>query len=243
MQPLNILLLEDNKNDAKNVQEALSPYYSVTTYHNIEDAKRGVTNNNFDLAIVDIHLEEKIGGIKFARYLMSKENFCPFLFLTSTQSKDIFEAAKLTAPYSYLLKPFNRLELQYSIELAIAKQSKQTFRSDNEALLNAKHLFIREQNRIIKIKVEDIEYVTVDDVYCTVYTETNKYLIRLSLKKIKEILNPKDFKQIHRKYLVNINKIVEFNLTENTVYLQSQKSISISDRYKRDLSNLINILE
>ncbi|QMU66724.1 MAG: hypothetical protein GKR88_13790 [Flavobacteriaceae bacterium] len=71
----------------------------------------------------------------------------------------------------------------------------------------------------------------------------SKHLIRLSLKKIKEILRTKNFEQTHRKYLVNGDKIKEFNLTENTVYLQSGKQLPISDRYKRTLNSWQHMLK
>jgi len=243
MQPLAILLLEDNLNDAKKVEEVLFPYYAVSTYHCVGDAKRAAKNKSFDLAIVDISLEEKNSGIQFAKYLLAKGAAFPFLFLTSLQSRSIFEEAKLTHPYSYLLKPFNPLELQYAIELALAKFHKQPVTPlTDDAFLDTKHVFVRSQNRIFKINIQDIEYIKVEDIYCTIHTPIQKHLVRLSLKKMKKLLHPKDFKQVHRKYLVNINKVLEFNLTENTLYLQSKRFIAISERYKRNLSDLIDII-
>ncbi|QMU65259.1 MAG: hypothetical protein GKR88_13800 [Flavobacteriaceae bacterium] len=89
----------------------------------------------------------------------------------------IFEKAKLTNPYTYLLKPFNSFELQYTIELIIKKyhfQDDAFLPKKSEAILNANYFFVKEQNRIFKISINDIEYFSVDDIYSTIYTSYKK---------------------------------------------------------------------
>ncbi|WP_369048238.1 LytR/AlgR family response regulator transcription factor [Tenacibaculum sp. UWU-22] len=246
MQTLNILLLEDNKEDAQKVQEALKDDYSVFISYDVKSAKEMISEIIFDVAIIDISLEEKTSGIEFAKFLDKNKLSFPFIFLTAMHGRAIFEKAKLTNPYTYLLKPFNNFELQYTIELIIKKYHHQEdafLPKKSEAILNTNYFFVKNQSRILKINIDDIEYFSVDDIYSTIQTNSKKHLIRLSLKKIKEILNSKDFEHIHRKYLVNSNKIKEFNLTENTLYLESGKQLPISDRYKRALSNWRHILK
>jgi FixJ family two-component response regulator len=50
----------------------------------------------------------------------------PFVFLTSSNDRQIF--AKLTRPFSFLMKPFNELEILYAIEMAVEK-----FHNQNDA--------------------------------------------------------------------------------------------------------------
>jgi FixJ family two-component response regulator len=51
------------------------------------------------------------------------------VFLTSSNDRQIFERAKLTRPFSFLMKPFNELEILYAIEMAVEK-----FHNQNDAL-------------------------------------------------------------------------------------------------------------
>ena len=100
-------------------------------------------------------------------------------------------------------------------------------------------MLIKNQNKICKVVHDTIEYIEVEDNYSTLYTSDQKYVVKKSLSKIKDILSGKTFEQIHRKFVINFDKIKEINLTENTVYLESGFQVSISDRYKNLLVVII----
>jgi two-component system LytT family response regulator len=121
MKLLQILILEDNIDDAQTIINLLSKEYVITLVNTLKKAKDIIASSQFDLAIIDINIDGKLNGIEFAKYIQNSTESIPFLFLTSMQSRMVFDQAKLTQPFTYLLKPFNDLELQYSIELAIEK--------------------------------------------------------------------------------------------------------------------------
>lgn len=246
MKNLHILLLEDNIEDAQKIANLLFDKYVLTIANTVESAKNVVQNIKFDLAILDISLEGRLDGIDFAKYLKDNQYAFPFLFLTSMQGKDVFSMAKMNKPYTYILKPFNEIELQYTIELAIEKYFEQenTLRlQPKNAVLHSDYLFVKKHDRICKLKTEDIEYVAVEENYCTLFTASERYVVKLSLTRIKEMLSNKNFEQIHRKHLVNLAQVKEFNLKESTAYLYSGTPVSISERYKKHLSNMQNILK
>lgn len=246
MKSLNILLLEDSIDDAQNIINVLSKDYSITFVNTLQKAKDALANSRFDLSIIDIYLGNQPHGIEFAKHLRSHDQDIPFIFLTALRSKTTFEQAKHTQPYTYLLKPFNELELQYSIELAIEKQFQNThsqkFNVDT-SLLDSRYLFIKKGNKICKLDIENIEYVEAENNYSTLHTLTDKYAVRLSLSNIKEILIDANFEQIHRKFIVNINKLKEIHLSENTAYLTSGNHVTISERYKKRFSQLHPIIK
>ncbi|AXT62640.1 DNA-binding response regulator [Aquimarina sp. AD10] len=244
MKTLQILILEDNIDDAQNIINLLSQEYSITLVNTLVKAKEALGISTFDLAILDIDINGKLDGIEFAKYLQQTSSSIPFLFLTSMQSKTVFNAAKLTKPFTYLLKPFNTIELQYTIELAIEKyfQQEDTL-STNTPLITTGYLMIKKQQTICKLILDDIEYIEVEENYSTLYTLDEKYVVKKSLAKLKPLLTGKNFEQIHRKFLVNFNKIKQINLAENTVYLNSNAKITISDRYKKQLTRRFDIIK
>ena len=99
------------------------------------------------------------------------------------------------------------------------------------------YLLVKNHYIISKIDFEDLEYIEVEKNYTTLYTEKKKYIIRLSLHKMKQMLQSVNFEQVHRKFLVNFDKMKEINLTENAIYLKSGTSITISERYKKKFSS------
>ncbi|PKH52011.1 hypothetical protein CXF68_15510 [Tenacibaculum sp. Bg11-29] len=122
MSKIRVLIIEDDPFELNKIKLSLEKYNFkiVGTATNLKDALEVYYSINVDIIIIDIFLNNKPEGITFAKTIISKnEKLRPFLFLTSAISKTIFETAKLTNPYSYLLKPFNELELKYSLELAI----------------------------------------------------------------------------------------------------------------------------
>ncbi len=243
MKSLNIILLEDNIEDAQLTLDSLADDYSIKLVDSLQKAKSALTSSPVDLAIIDISIDGKLDGIEFAKHIQTSINPIPFLFLTSIQSKTVFDQAKLTKPFTYLIKPFNSLELSYSIELAIEKgfEQENTLRF-NKPLLTPDYLLIKSQNIISKINIENVEYVQVENNYCTLFTSDKKYVVKKSLSKIKELLAYHNFEQVHRNYLVNFNKIRELNIQENTIYLTSNFQVSVSERYKKSLIKHLDIM-
>lgn len=244
MKTIQILLLEDKIEEAQKVIGLLSLEYSITYVNTLEKAIYSLENAQFDFAIVDIDINGKFDGIELAKHIQKMPNPIPFLFLTSMQSKTVFDEAKLTMPFTYLLKPFNVIELQYSVELAIEKcfNQENTLRS-NATVLAPNYLFVKKQQVICKVNFADIIYIEVDENYCTLFTTDQKFVVKKSLSKIKEILCTDNFEQIHRKIMINIDKISQINLTENTIYLSSNYKVSISERYKKQFAQRFNIIK
>ena len=244
MKSLNILLLEDDAGDSQRIFEFLSEDYTITLATNLNRAKEVLTSSHFDFAILDISINGKLEGVEFAKFIQSTSSPVPFLFLTSMQSKTVFDQAKLTMPFTYLIKPFNVFELKYSIELAIEKhyQEGNTLRS-NTPLLTPNYLLIKNQNKICKVVHDTIEYIEVEENYSTLHTADKRYVVKKSLSKIKDLLSGKSFEQIHRKFVINFDKIKEINLSENTIYLDSGFQVSISERYKKQFTSRYDIIK
>src|SRR4051812_21475428 len=69
-----------------------------------------------DVSLVDIYLDSKPDGILFGMEVCRKEEAKrPFLYLTNAADTSTFALARPSHPYYYLIKPFNKLELQFAI--------------------------------------------------------------------------------------------------------------------------------
>jgi hypothetical protein len=71
----------------------------------------------------------------------------PFVFFYPVLRTN-FERAKLTQPFSFLLKPFNELEILYAIEMAVRSLCpNQCFLSeDKDTVISAEYLFVKKIN-------------------------------------------------------------------------------------------------
>ncbi len=248
MENLNILIIEDDQELALELSEILEDYkYNVVAVaRNYKEALTKYYQFNIDLVIIDIFLGENPEGITFAETISTVPNAIkPFLFLTSSKDQQIFERAKLTNPFRYLLKPFNELELLYAIEMAIEKFYGQlnVFASKTENTVIAKeYLFIKKRNTLKKVNFNNIIYIEVDNRYCNIITEIENFIIQISLSKIYEYLTQNFFKQVHRKYIVNTDMIEEISLSKNSLLLKNDHLISFSESY-RDIIKSFSILK
>ena len=120
MKKLQLLLLEDLEEEALELSSFLEDNdYEVSLAKNAVEAEKLIRNRFFDVIILDIMINGRPDGISLAHRLNKEGINVPFLFLTSMQGREIFDEAKLTNPLVYLLKPYNKLELLFSLELAI----------------------------------------------------------------------------------------------------------------------------
>ncbi|WP_300341767.1 GAF domain-containing protein [Accumulibacter sp.] len=73
-----------------------------------------------DLVLMDIVLAGDVDGIEAAREILEAQRV-PLLYLTAYSDEERFARARITAPYAYLIKPYNDRELQLAIELALQR--------------------------------------------------------------------------------------------------------------------------
>lgn len=236
MKQLQVLLLEDQEEEAREIVSFLHDNnYKVNHVKNLEEAEKETENHFFDVIILDIMINGRPDGISLAHRLNKEGINVPFLFLTSMQGREIFDEAKLTNPLVYLLKPYNKLELLFSLELAIEscyQQNNSISLASNNGVISPSFLFIKKKRSVVKVDVAAINYVEVKEKYCSLICDSGNYLIKLSLTKLKDMLSNPDFRQVHRNYLVNVKKIKEIYFEDNLIVLDNDEKILFSERYK-----------
>lgn len=246
MESINVLIIEDKPEESGPLQEVLlrNNYHVVGVAPTYNEALTLFYANPVDIVIIDIFLDGKPDGITFAETITIVPNASkPFVFLTFSKDRQVFERAKLTHPFSFLMKPYNELEVLYAIEMAVEKFYSQAHSaSENQnAILSRDYLFIKKKNSLKKILVTDITYIEVEERYCNVITSEEKFVIQISLTKILELLDPAKFTRTHRNYIVNTEKITEIVVADNLILLQGNHKVTLSDTYK-DFINQFRIL-
>jgi len=117
-----ILIAEDEAIVAKDLQYTLTDMgYKVL---GMAQSGKGILEmaNKLrpDIVLMDIVLKGKMDGIEAAKEIHDRFDI-PVVFLTGYADEEKMERAKESEPYAYLLKPFNKKELQIAIEMALYK--------------------------------------------------------------------------------------------------------------------------
>ncbi|GGD13931.1 LytR/AlgR family response regulator transcription factor [Hyunsoonleella pacifica] len=247
MHKVNVLIIEDTPAESNALVTTLKSYnYNIvgvaTTF---SDALQMFHSNSVDIAVVDIFLNGNPEGITFAETINATPNASiPFVFLTSSTDRAIFERAKLTQPFSFLIKPFNELEILYALEMAVEKFYKQpdVFLSEAEdTIISNEYLFIKKGKSLKKVYTKDIICIEVEERYCNIISEQDKFVILISLTKLLKLLDNNVFCRTHRNFIVNINKIEEIIPADNLILLSGNHKVTLSETYKDLLKRLTTL--
>lgn len=118
MSKLRILVVEDDPVVADDIQACLESFsYSVLgPAYNVQAALSMCAENDFDLALLDIHLNKHGEGILLARKIR-EQKAVPIIFLTASGDDTTLTQAREVHPEQYLLKPFNAGQLKAALEI------------------------------------------------------------------------------------------------------------------------------
>lgn len=200
-----------------------------------------------DLALLDINIDGKLDGIDLAKIINQSNNPIPIIFITSLKDEATFEKAKTLTPFAYIIKPFEEITLQRTIELAVYKYINNTWESPEQMnwkqdLANSQHFFVKVGQSLKKIKIEYILYIKVEDKYSKIQLQDREYNVRMSLKELASKLPASDFERIHRNYIVNISHIEDIVLKDLNLIVNGEK-LPISHTYKDNLLKKLNLLQ
>ena len=151
MPSVKILIVEDEKISAMAMRKMLVElgYTVIGTVMSGEQAIKKASEIQPDLVLMDIKLDGLLDGIETAETLNRLYNI-PVVYITAYEDEQIFQRAKLTAPFGYMIKPFDERLLRINIEIAIYKhqveeklkekaleEEKETYRLNLEAIFRS----------------------------------------------------------------------------------------------------------
>lgn len=118
-----LLIVEDEGVVALDLQTSLESlgYRVLGVCASADDAVRRAGADRPDLVLMDIHLDGDVPGTEAARVI--RERFqIPSIFLTAYAEDDMLRNAEGSAPYGYLLKPYQLRELNASVRMGLARR-------------------------------------------------------------------------------------------------------------------------
>ena len=237
--PVKILIVEDEMIIAANISLQLTVLgYEVTgIISKGEDAVNHIRQNNPDIVIMDIQLKGKIDGIDTAVQIKKEFNI-PIIYLTANVDEEHFKRAKSTHPAAFISKPFKKLDLQHAIELTSHQLNRNGIAAEDETCgspyVQSDSIFIRKNERMIKIMIDDILYFEADRNYCKIFSKNKECLLVMTLKEIDEKLPKERFLRIHRSYIINLSHVDEVAGSHVVI---GKKAVPMSKNLRSELLN------
>jgi two-component system LytT family response regulator len=184
-----------------------------------------------DLLFLDIQMLG-LNGIEISKLLKDRTR----VIFTTAYEQYAIDGYKVDA-IDYLLKPvsypdFLKAALKAQKLFEISHQNKEE--SDNNP-----GLFIKSDYRMFRVDPEDITFIEGEKDYVKIHTTSGESIMALmSMKSIEEQLDHNIFIRVHRSFIVNLLKI---KCIERNRIMIGENSIPISDSYKKELMDKINL--
>jgi two-component system response regulator LytT len=247
---MNILVVEVESIVAKDIQVCLRKlgYNVIGICSTGESAVEKALDERPDLIMMDIMLKGEMSGIQAAAAIR-KDHDIPVIFLTAYTDRDTVDKAKETEPYGYIIKPFKEIDIQTAIEIALYKHSKEKvvkqerdfYYSLVEKQDSIDMIFVKANQRLVKIKYEHIYFIEALKDYVVINTLERRYTIHSTMKDIESKMPEKQFVRVHRSFIIRIDKIKEIDHS-NVVMDNDKKIIPVGGSYKELLRERINLI-
>jgi DNA-binding LytR/AlgR family response regulator len=239
---MRILIVEDEIIIAMDMDSILcsNGYEVIGPAVDFESAITMIKMKKPDLALLDINLHGKKDGIDIAEKI-NEEFKIPFIFTTTLGDELTIQRAKNVKPAAYLIKPFQPEQLLATIEVAMINFDSGTAAQNNdtdEGLIFKDSIFIKENARYTKVKIDEIRWLQASNNYVEINTTTKKYLVRSSFKDFVDKFNHPHFMRVHRSYVVNLKHIT--NITSSLILIDKNE-IPLAPNYVEDLMKKLNI--
>ena len=244
--PLKIQILEDEALQVMKMKSFCESngYQVVATADNVSEALRQVPVFKADIALVDINVKGDRSGIDFGMKVRESYDI-KLIYITSLLDEKTIELASKVNPEAYLVKPADKQSLKVAIELA----ANQFIPEVNQAPLEVSVSKTKSDTLFIKVG-HVFKRISLNDIYAISSGEKNhsdlllensrSYSVRKPLASLEELL-PSSFWRIHRKHIVNSDKISGVDSAFESVQIEDV-NIPISRSYQKFVANKFQYL-
>ncbi|WP_153797201.1 LytR/AlgR family response regulator transcription factor [Foetidibacter luteolus] len=202
---INSIIIDDEPLARKGLREYMEDVAFLQFAGEYDSPLKLMENNFSDIQLMFLDIQmPKLTGLDFLKNLQHH----PLVIITTAYPQYALDGFELDV-LDYLVKPisFNRF-LKAAMK---AKDFLETHGSNSPlATLPPKendYIFIKADNRLVKLFYSDILFVEALQNYVTIYSKDKKYVTYLTFKGVEENLPAESFIKVHKSYIIQLNKI------------------------------------
>ena len=196
------------------------------------------------VVFLDVHMPGMDGLDIAAELSRGKDAPPPHIIFTTAHDQYALRAFEVHA-VDYLLKPFSRERLSSAIERArkqINTQQTSGQHSSSSPGRYASRIVFKSRGRIVFLPLSDIRWISAEENYVRIRTATETHLLRETMARLQEKLDPEVFLRIHRSSIVNLQFVKEVRTEadgEYSVVLLNGEKVSMSRSYRARITDLL----
>jgi two-component system LytT family response regulator len=164
----------------------------------------------------------------------------PHIIFTTAHDQYALRAFEIHA-MDYLLKPFTQERLSSAVERARKEilLVNQQPAGNGSAVQSGNHyttrIVFKSRGRIVFLPVSDIRWITAEENYVRICTQSETHLLRETMARLEEKLDPDMFLRVHRSSIVNLQQVKEVRTEadgEYSVVLVNGEKLTMSRGYR-----------
>ena len=171
---------------------------------NGRDAAEAIERLSPDLVYLDIQMPE-MDGFGVIQEVGAEE--MPVVIFVTAYDQYALRAFDVAA-LDYLLKPFDDERFAAALDRAKSQIRKGEGRSPAAYL---QRIMLKTGGRVIFLKVEEINWIEAEGDYVKLHVGGTPHLLRDTMKRLEEQLDPASFVRTHRSTIVNLDRIKELH--------------------------------
>jgi DNA-binding LytR/AlgR family response regulator len=200
----------------------------IMTLKNGLDAKKFLANYTVDVLFLDINIPG-MDGMELLKSMLHP----PMVVLFTSDPNHGIEAFEYNVT-DYLVKPVEYPRFQKAVSKLLDEQ-----RLRRDLIYDKKSIYVRSNNKSIRLSVDDILYVEALADYVVFNTSDKKFIVHSTMKALEGKLPIEVFARVHRSYFVNMSKIE--SIEDGNIVIQ-KNLIPISASYKDLLNKKLNFI-
>ena len=197
---------------------------------NALEAHEVLQRETIDVVFLDVEMPQ-MSGIELVQSLDS----LPQVILITGRSEYAVDAYEYGLT-DYLVKPIEYPRFLKAVSKAQENLQKPVL---DTASPNGRDLFVKADNKIVRLLFADINFVEALSDYVIINTPAKRYIVHSTMKGIEQKLPEADFVRVHRSYIINLKQI---QTIEDSGIVMEQKTIPIGASYRNKFLKKLNLL-
>jgi DNA-binding LytR/AlgR family response regulator len=199
---LNCIIIDDEPIARKLLQEYIEEtdfLALVGVAENPLKATSLLSELQVDLVFLDVNMP-KMNGFQFLRSTAD----LPMVIMTTAYGQYALDGFEM-AVIDYLVKPFSLERFLKATQKALKQKSLEAKQTTEQA--SDEYFYVKCDGKIERVLYNELIYIEAMTNYVTLYTTDKKLVVYLTIKGIHEKLPRGKFLQVHKSYLINVDKI------------------------------------
>lgn len=202
-QILKTIVIDDSRLQRTAVAELIRNHQNlelIADYKNGIEARIAMEKEPIDLVFLDIEMPI-ISGFDFIESLKD----CPKIILITGKADYAMQAFDYDVT-DYLLKPITLARFNTSVKKALAN-----FNDTEAEISEDQYIYVNSKLKKIKVNLDEIKWIEGVGDYIKIVSNDAGIMVLMTMKSLLEQLPEEKYMRVHKSYIVNLEKVENFN--------------------------------